>query len=72
MDSTKRRIDKELAAFIRMCYRHSYKTQEELAFAIDVEPRTLKYYFSGERKPSQKTLLKLLKVANINGKDIPF
>lgn len=72
MDSTKRRIDEELGAFIRECYRLSGKTQEELAFAINVEPRTLKYYFTGERKPSQKTLLKLLRVANINGKDIPF
>lgn len=72
MDSYKRRIDKELGKFIRSCYINSGKTIEELAWAIDVEPRTLNYYFSGERKPSQRTLLRLVKVAKVNIQDIPF
>ena len=72
MDSNKRRIDKELGLFIHDCYLNSGKTIEELAWAIDIEPRTLNYYFSGERKPSQRTLLKLVKVAKVNIQDIPF
>lgn len=72
MDSKKRRIDKELGIFLHNCYVNSDKTIEELAWAINVETRTLNYYFSGERKPSQRTLLKLVKVAKINIRDIPF
>ena len=72
MDSSKRRIDRELSLFIRRCYEDSEKTIEEFACAIDVEPRTLNYYFSGERKPSQRTLLRLVKVARVNVLDIPF
>lgn len=72
MDSNKRRIDKELGAFIHNCYKNSGKTIEELAWAIGIEPRTLNYYFSGKRKPGQRTLLKLVKVAKVNIQDIPF
>ena len=72
MDSVKRRIDKELGNFIRKCYRLSGKTIEDLAWAIGIEPRTLNYYFKGERKPSQRTLLKLIKVCNLCSEDIPF
>ena len=72
MDSTNRRIDRELGVFIHDCYLNSGKTIEELAWAINIEPRTLNYYFSGERKPSQRTLLKLVKVAKVNIQDIPF
>ncbi len=72
MDSNKRRIDKELGVFIRRCYEDSGRTIEEFASEVDVEPRTLNYYFSGERKPSQRTLLRLVKVARVNVLDIPF
>ena len=72
MDSSKRRIDKELGLFIHDCYKSSGKTIEEFAWLIGIEPRTLGYYFSGERKPSQRTLLRLMKVAKVNSQDIPF
>ena len=72
MDSKKRRIDKRLAAYIYRSYRYSGKTQEELAERINVDPRTLKYYFNGQRKPSQITLLKLLKALDVNVRNIPF
>lgn len=72
VNSTKRRIDKELGEFIHDCYVNSGKTIEELASAINIEPRTLNYYFSGKRKPSQRTLLKLVKVTKVNIRDIPF
>lgn len=72
MGSNKRRIDKELGSFLYDCYKNSGKTIEELAWAIHIEPRTLNYYFSGERKPSQRTLLRLVKVAKVNILDIPF
>ena len=72
MDSTKRRIDKELGQFVRKCYECSGKTIEDLAWELDIEPRTLNYYFVGARKPSQRTLLKLIRVSNMCSKDIPF
>lgn len=72
MDSIKRRIDTELGLFLYECYVNSGKTIEELAWAINIEPRTLNYYFSGQRKPSQRTLLKLVKVAKVNIQNIPF
>lgn len=72
MDSNKRRIDVELGLFVRKCYKHSGKTIEELAEVLNIEPRTLNFYFKGERKPSQRTLLKLVKVSKICSEDIPF
>ncbi len=72
MDSSKRRIDKELGLFIFKCWSNTGMTTYDFAQAINVELRTLNYYFNGERKPGQKTLLRLIKVANVNPKDIPF
>ena len=72
MDSNKRRIDKELGSFIYNCFKKSGKTIEAFAALLFVEPRTVNYYFNGERKPSQRTLLRLLKVSNVTIKDIPF
>ena len=72
MDSKKRRIDKELGSFIYSCYISFGGNIDKFAEALSVEPRTINYYFSGQRKPSQRTLLRLIKVANVNIKDIPF
>ena len=72
MDSNKRRIDKELGLFIHRCYKTSGKTIEAFAEELCIEPRTLNYYFTGKRKPSQRTLLKLIKASNVSLKDIPF
>ena len=71
MDS-KRRIDKELGYFIYLCYKSFGGSIDKFAEALSIEPRTINYYFSGQRKPSQRTLLRLIKVANVNIKDIPF
>ena len=71
MDSKKRRIDKELGVFIKNCYFKFGKSLDEFAEKIKVEPRTINYYFNGERKPSQRTLLSILKIANVNSEDIP-
>lgn len=72
MDSNNRRIDRELGFFIYNCWKVSGMTTEDFADAISVGLRTLNYYFNGKRKPGQRTLLKLLKVSNVNLKDIPF
>lgn len=72
MDSKKRRIDRELGDFIYDCWKASGLKMETYAEEIKVEPRTLNYYFNGTRKPSQRTLLRLLKVSNVNLKSIPF
>ena len=72
MDSNKRRIDKELGNFIYNCFKKSGKTLEDFASAIFVEPRTVNYYFNGQRKPSQRTLLRLVRVSNVAINDIPF
>ena len=71
MDSKNRRIDKDLGAFIRYCYFKYGKSLDRFAEEIKVEPRTINYYFNGQRKPSQRTLLNILKVSNVNFKDIP-
>ena len=72
MDSSNRRIDNELGLFIFNCWSNTGMTTYDFAQAINVELRTLNYYFNGKRKPGQRTLLRLIKVANVNPKDIPF
>lgn len=72
MDSEKRRIDRELGDYIYKCFKQSGKTLERFAEELFVEVRTVNYYFTGQRKPSQRTLLRLIKVSNINVQNIPF
>ena len=71
MDSNRKK-DSKLGLFLWQCIRQSGMTNEAVAEALGVSTRTIGYYCSGERKPSQITLLRLMRVANVKAKDIPF
>ena len=47
-------------------------SQEKLAEILEVSPRMMSYYCSGQRKPTQRKLLRLIRVAGVNVEDIPF
>ena len=67
-----RHADSELGLYLYTIINNSGKTYEELAEALDVSPRTINYYVSGQRKPKQTTLLKLLRIIDANLQEIPF
>ena len=67
-----RKKDPELTEYLRRIILSSGLTYEKIAEMLDVSTRTVGYYCSGERKPGQKTLLRLIRTANVNVKDIPF
>lgn len=67
-----RKINPDLACFIYNIILASGKTHQQIADDIGVELRTIDYYCSGQRKPSQINLLKLLKATNVNSSEIPF
>lgn len=69
---TKRNINIDLACFIYNIILASGKSHQQIADEIGVELRTINYYCSGQRKPSQINLLKLLKVTKANTTEIPF
>ena len=68
----KRKSDPVLGLFIYNLVNSSNKSIDDIAEAIGVEPRTISYYCSGERKPSATKMIKLLKVTNHLSMDIPF
>lgn len=68
----KRHTDNKLALYIFTLINNSGKTYEQIAEALDVSPRVVNYYISGQRKPKQTMLLKLLRITNANLKEIPF
>ena len=72
MENVNRKIDYELGNFIWSIVNKSGLSQESWAELLDVSPRTMNYYCSGQRKPTQRKLLRFIKVASINVKDIPF
>lgn len=72
MINANRKIDYELGKFIRSIVNKSEYSHEQWAEMLDISPRTLSYYCSGQRKPTQRKLLHLIKVAGINVEDIPF
>ena len=72
MEKVNRKIDYELGIFIRSIVDKSGVSQEKLAEILEVSPRTMSYYCSGQRKPTQRKLLRLIKVAGVNVEDIPF
>ena len=73
MENGNRKIDYEMGRFIRSLIGKSGFSQERMAEILDVSPRTIGYYCSGERKPTQRKLLQLIKAAGgINAEDIPF
>ena len=73
MKIVNRKIDYEMGRFIWSIVDKSEYSQEKWAEILNVSTRTMGYYCSGERKPSQRKLLRLIKVAGgINAEDIPF
>ena len=68
-----RKVDYEMGRFIWSIVDKSEYSQEKWAEILNVSTRTMGYYCSGERKPTQRKLLQLIKVAGgINAEDIPF
>lgn len=73
MKNSNRVIDHEMGKFIWSIVDKSQYSQEKWAEILNVSTRTMSYYCSGERKPTQRRLLQLIKVAGgINAEDIPF
>ena len=71
MDSN-RKIDHELGHFIWTIIHNSGKSYEAVANELGVSVRSVSYYCDGLRKPKHKTLLRLMRIANVQAKDIPF
>ena len=71
MESNRKR-DPELAEYLRSIIQKSGFTYESVAEMLNVSARTVGYYCSGERKPGQKTLLRLVRMMSVEVKDIPF
>ena len=72
MKKVNRKIDYELGNFIWSIVNKSGLSQERWAELLEVSPRTMSYYCSGQRKPTHRKLLHFIKVASINVEDIPF
>ena len=72
MEKVNRKVDYELGNFIWNVVNKSGLSQEKWAELLGVSPRTMSYYCSGQRKPDHKRLLRFIKVASLNVKDIPF
>lgn len=73
MKNEDRKIDTEMGKLIWSIVHKSGYSQEQWAEILNVSPRTIGYYCSGERKPTQRKLLQLIKVVGgINAEDIPF
>ncbi len=71
MESNRKR-DPELAGYLRTVILSSGLSNETIAEKLNVSSRIISFYCNGKRKPCQKTLLRLLRIANVNVKDIPF
>lgn len=69
---SKRKIDPELGLFIYNIINESEYTFIQVADLLEVDERTINYYCSGKRKPSQRRLLKLIKILNVDLQSIPF
>lgn len=67
-----RKIYPELGLFIYKIIDASGKTHQEIADIIGVELRTVNYFCTGQRKPNQINLLRLLKATNTKVEEIPF
>lgn len=72
MENVNRKTDHELGEFIWSIVHNSKYSQEKLAEILDVSPRMISYYCSGQKKPTQRKLLRLIRVTGVNVEDIPF
>ena len=69
---TKRNFDPELGLFLHRAIVNSNYSYETLAEELGVSREAVNLYCSGKRKPKQRTLLRLLKLTEVQTKDIPF
>lgn len=69
---SKRNFDPELGLFLYRAITNAGYSQEELAEKIGVSRETVNMYCSGKRKPQQRTLLKIMRLTNVQAEDIPF
>jgi len=73
MKKMNRNVDYELGKFIWSIVDKSGISQEKWAEILEVSPRMIGYYCSGQRKPTQRKLLRLIKtIGGIKAEDIPF
>ena len=72
MEKVNRKTDHELGRFIWSVVNKSGLSQEKFAEILGVSPRMISYYCSGQRKPTQRKLLRLIRVTGVNVEDIPF
>lgn len=69
---SKRKIDSELGLFIWHRIAQSGLTHEAVAEQLNVSKRTVDYYCTGQRKPTQRVLLSILRLTQTNHEEIPF
>lgn len=63
MKKEKRTINYKMANFIRSIVDHSGISQEKWAELLDVTPRTIAYYCSGQRTPKSSRLMRILDIS---------
>ena len=67
-----RKIDPDLGLFLFHAIDKSKYTQEQMAEQLGVSREAVNMYCSGKRKPKPRTLLRIIKLTNVQAKDIPF
>ena len=72
MENVNRKIDYEMGRFIWSIVDKSQYTQEQMAEELGVSREAVNMYCSGKRKPKPRTLLRIIKLTNVQAKDIPF
>ncbi len=63
MKNKGRKIDRKTADFIQSIVNKSGYSQEKWAELLEVTPRTIAYYLSGQRTPSAQRLLKIQEIS---------
>ena len=69
---SKRNFDPELGLFLYRAITNAGYSQEELAEELGVSRETVNMYCSGKRRPQQRTLLRIVRLTNVQAEDIPF
>ena len=69
---SKRKTDSKLGLFIYSIISESNYTIIQIADFLEVDERTVNYYCTGQRRPNQIRLLKLLKFLEVDSQNIPF
>ena len=67
-----RKIDLEFGFFMYNIAKKSNLTDNEIASKLGVEERTLRYYYSGQRKPEQRKIIIFLDITNSLSINVPF